>query len=75
MNPPQPPVPRFSASDITSAESNGEVFFRGARASSTVSQAEADQLAAKLAREPADAAARGEPALDSNGAYPYPSLG
>jgi hypothetical protein len=75
VNPPQPPFPRFSASDITSAERNGEVFFRGARATSAVSQAEADELAAKLARERADAAARGEPTVGSDGGYPYPSQG
>jgi hypothetical protein len=64
--------PRYTGHSVSSFERAGEIFFRGATASSSVSEADAIKLAHALARQRAEAAAQGHRLARADGAYPYP---
>jgi hypothetical protein len=65
-------APRFTARATARHESHGRTFFRGASASSSISEADARQAARRLAEARAVAAANSRRLLPANGAYPYP---
>jgi hypothetical protein len=65
--------PRFVASEVACAEAGDQRFFRGAAATSSLSQADAENRARLLAKARAEAAAHGTTTAPPGGGYPYPT--